>query len=394
MTDATVIGNRKDDHVRHAVDQHHGAVGGNDFDSVTFVHHALAGIDRARVDLSTTVGESTWATPLYINGMTGGSARTGAINRQLAIAAAETGLPIASGSMSAFLRDASVAGTYRVLRTENPRGFVMANINANTTPAQAQRAVDLLEADVLQIHINAIQEIVMPEGDRDFTHWPRRIGDIVGAVPVPVIVKEVGFGLSPETVALLRDLGVTIADVGGRGGTDFARIENSRRSGDDFSIMQHWGQSTVCCLLGATRMPGIDVVASGGIRSPLDAARALALGARATGVAGSFLTVLVDNGVDALIDTIKSWLDQLSLIMTVLGAETPRALERCDLLLTGEVENYCRAYGIDARTFFRRGRTPSVDDSPPAPSARSTRSAAEHAAPQPGPATRKWWDPT
>jgi isopentenyl-diphosphate Delta-isomerase len=356
MSAPNMIGSRKDDHVRHAVDQHHDGHAVNDFDSVTFVHHALAAINRATIDLTTEVAGKRWATPLYINGMTGGSERTGAINRQLAIAARETALPIASGSMSAWLRDDSVADTYRVLRTENPDGVVLANVNANATPDQARRAVDLLTADGLQIHLNPVQEIVMPEGDRDFTHWPERIERIVATVNVPVIVKEVGFGLSRKTIAQLRDLGVEVADVGGRGGTDFARIENHRRTEPDFAFIQGWGQSTVCCLLDAANIDGIGVAASGGIRSPLDMAKALALGAIATGVAGPFLTVLIDHGIDALITTIRSWLDKLALIMTVLGARTPHALTECDLLLTGEVETWCRALGIDTRGYAWRSR--------------------------------------
>ncbi len=355
MTAPNMIGNRKDDHLRLAVEQHDRPTGASDFDSVRFVHHALAGIDRADVDSSTVVGGMRWATPLYINAMTGGSECAGEVNRGLAIVAAETGVPIASGSMSAFLRDRALADSYRVLRRHNPRGVVMANVNANATPDQACRAVDLLSAGALQIHLNAVQEIVMPEGDRDFSHWPCRIEAIAAAVEVPVIVKEVGFGLSGETVVLLRDLGVAVADVAGRGGTDFARIENDRRTDHGYASVTGWGQSTPCCLLDATGIDGIDVLASGGIRSPLDIARALALGARGGGVAGVFLTFLTHHGPEALIATIRDWLDHLTSIMTVLGARNPRALTRCGLLLDGPLETYCRLNGIDPRAYARRG---------------------------------------
>jgi isopentenyl-diphosphate Delta-isomerase len=365
MTPSYSIGRRKDEHVRYAVDQQHQGFPANDFDSINFVHHALAGIDGAEVSLDTEFAGSSWQTPLYINAMTGGSESTGKINRELAIAARETGLAIASGSMSAYLRDESVAHSYHVLRQENPRGFVIANVNANATVEQARRAVDLLEADALQIHLNAMQEIVMPEGDRDFSHWPRQIERICASMPMPVIVKEVGFGLSRNTVELLRNLGVAVADVGGRGGTNFARIENNRRQSTDLSYLSDWGQSTACCLLTAADVTGIQVAASGGVRSPLDIARALALGARATGVAGHFLEILMDHGVDRLITTIREWLDQLSLIMTVLGARTPWALTNCDVALTGRLETYCRLLDIDPRRYARRTlRSPDSPDSP------------------------------
>jgi isopentenyl-diphosphate delta-isomerase len=352
-----MTGTRKDDHVRHAVDQQHDTEPANDFDAVAFLHHALAGIDREDVGLATKVAGRTWPAPFYINAMTGGSAGTGEINRQLAVAARETGIAIASGSMSAFLRDPDLASTYRVLREENPDGVVIANVNANTSVDQARRAVDLLEADALQIHLNSVQEIVMPEGDRSFRAWPGQIERIAASAGVPVIVKEVGFGLSRKTIARLRDAGVTAADVGGRGGTNFARIENQRRTRADYSFVESWGQSTPCCLLDAAGISGIEVLGSGGVRDALDIARALALGAEAVGVAGRFLGTLVDQGVAALVTMINDWAEQLRQIMTVLGAPTPAGLARCDLLLTGEVAAYGHSRGIDITSYTTRSTT-------------------------------------
>ncbi|MCU1641480.1 MAG: fni [Nocardia sp.] len=349
-----MIADRKDDHVRHAVSQRRQDSGASDFDSVSFVHHALAGIDSQDVSLAVEFAGKSWETPLFVNAMTGGSTRTGEINRKLAIAARETGVPIASGSMSAFFRDPAVAGTYRVLRQENPHGFVMANVNATATVDQVDRAIDLLEADALQIHLNAVQEVVMPEGDRSFGSWPRQIEQIVAHSSVPVIVKEVGFGLSRQTVTWLRDAGVTVADVGGRGGTNFARIENDRRSTGDFDFLDSWGQSTPSCLLDCAGVTGIDIAASGGIRSPIDMARALALGAKATGVAGAFLEIIVGRDEAALVETIGTWLGQLRQLLTVLGARTPADLAGCDLLITGDVATFCHLRGIDADSYAHR----------------------------------------
>ncbi|MEU8899056.1 type 2 isopentenyl-diphosphate Delta-isomerase [Nocardia sp. NPDC048505] len=349
-----MIADRKDDHVRHAVSHRRDPGGPSDFDAVTFVHHALAGIDSEDVSLAVEFAGKSWDTPLFVNAMTGGSARTGEINRQLAIAARETGIPIASGSMSAYFRDPSVGDTFRVLRQENPHGFVMANVNATATPEQARRAIDLLEADALQIHLNAVQEVVMPEGDRSFGSWPGQIERIVAATPVPVVVKEVGFGLSRQTVVWLRDAGVAVADVGGRGGTNFARIENDRRDTGDFDFLESWGQSTPNCLLDCAGIDGIDIAATGGIRSPLDIARALALGAGATGVAGAFLEIIVDRDAAALVETIDTWLAQLRQLLTVLGARTTADLTGCDLLISGAVATFCGLRGIDASSYAHR----------------------------------------
>ncbi|MFD4640238.1 type 2 isopentenyl-diphosphate Delta-isomerase [Lentzea sp. NPDC058436] len=346
-----MIADRKNDHVRLAAEQHR-PCDANEFDDVTFLHHALAGIDRADVSLATGFAGIGWSVPLYVNAMTGGSARTGDINRDLAIVARETGVPIASGSMSAFLRDPSTASTFRVLRDENPHGFVMANVNANATAAQARQAVDLLEADALQIHLNTVQEIVMPEGDRSFGAWGPRIEEIVADAGVPVFVKEVGFGLSRETVLCLRKTGVTVADVGGRGGTNFARIENGRRAGGDYAFLDGWGQSAPACLLDASDT-GMPLFASGGVRHPLDVVRGLALGASAVGVAGTFLRTVLDGGPDALIGQITTWLDQITSLMTVLGARTPADLSRCEVRIRGELREFCADRGIDVHRFAR-----------------------------------------
>jgi isopentenyl-diphosphate delta-isomerase len=367
-----MIADRKDDHVRLAAEQQRDRGGCNQFDDVSFIHHALGGIDRSDVSLATRFAGIRWPVPLYINAMTGGSVKTGAVNRDLAIAARETGVPIATGSMSAYLADESVAGTFSVLRREYPDGFIMANINANACVEKAQRAIDLLQADALQIHLNTIQETVMPEGDRSFSSWAPQIEKIAASVEIPVIVKEVGFGLSRETIMVLRDIGVRVADVAGRGGTNFARVENERGRGD-YSYLDGWGQSTAACLLDALALeapgleaqgleaPGLEaqgaglpVLASGGVRHPLDVARGLALGAAAAGVSGGFLRTLLDGGVAALVAQISGWLDQLAALMTALGARTPAELAGCDVLITGALRSFCADRGVDTRRLATR----------------------------------------
>lgn len=347
---------RKDDHVRLVADQQRSRADYNEFDDVSFIHHALAGIDRIDVSLPVRFGKVGWRVPLYINAMTGGTAKTGAINRDLAIAARETGVPVAAGSMSAYFADAAVADTFRVIRQENPDGFVMANVNATASVDNARRAVELLEADALQIHLNAVQEIVMPEGDRSFSSWTARIEEIVAGVDVPVIVKEVGFGLSRETLDILKTIGVFAADVGGRGGTNFARVENDRRAAGDYAFLAEWGQSTPACLLDA-QGAGIPVLASGGVRHPLDAARALALGAAAVGASGTFLGTLLDGGVERLIEQISAWLDQLTALMTVLGARDPADLSGCDMVVRGDLRTFCADRGIETRCLATRSRS-------------------------------------
>ncbi len=343
---------RKDDHVRLAAAQH-GEPRPHDFDHVRLMNHPLAAGDRAQVSLVTHGRVLSWPVPLYINGMTGGTAHTATINRALALAARETGVPIASGSTGILHRDPAAIPSFRVLRDLNPDGFVLANVNANLSPAQARRSVEILGADALQVHVNPAQEIVMPEGDRDFTRWADGIAAIVQGVGVPVVVKEVGAGMSRGTVALLRDLGVAAVDVSGRGGTDFVAIEAARRDDGAFGYLQGWGQSAVEGLLDAASVD-VDLLASGGVRHPLDVVRALALGATAVGVAGGFLRLLLDEGEAALVARIQSWLAQVTDLMTLVGARTVADLREVDVLLTGPVKEFCELRGLDAPSYARR----------------------------------------
>ncbi|MBO3723892.1 type 2 isopentenyl-diphosphate Delta-isomerase [Actinomyces bowdenii] len=355
---------RKDEHVELAL-RLHGQDRPNAFDDLAFMHHALAGTATAQVDTSTTVCGARWELPFYINAMTGGTPATTRINADLAGAAAESGVAIACGSQHVALTDPERAEGFRIIRRQAPRAFILANAGPALAPDQAVRAVEMLEADALQIHLNAAQEIVMPEGDRDFRDWPRRIAAIVEAVPVPVIVKEVGFGLSARTLDALTRLGVAGADVAGSGGTDFIAIENERRPERGYSYLSGWGQSAALCLLeamhgsrsrpgGKAARPGLELLASGGVRHPLDVVRALALGARAVGASGHFLRTLTGGGPEALRRELDAWGEHLRSIMALLGSDDVEALTRTDLLVTGRTAEQARLLGIDLGALAHR----------------------------------------
>lgn len=355
--------NRKDDHVRLALAEH-GDEQRNAFDDLAFVHHSLGGVDVTDVDMSNEVCGAKWDVPFYINAMTGGSAKTGAINAAFARVAASTGLAMATGSQSVAIRSPKLEPTFTTIREHDPSGFVFANVGLSASVEDALQAVKMIGADALQIHINAAQELVMPEGTRDFDTWSSRIAAIVKASPVPVMVKEVGFGMSPRTVRQLADLGVRTVDVSGRGGTDFARIENARRAGHEYSYMAGWGQSTALCLLSLlseernasskSSKIRVNILASGGVRNPLDVVKALALGAQAVGVSGHFLQVLNASGEDGLIAEINSWKSQVSSLMALLGAKTVADLCNTDLLVTDKTAEEARLLGVDLSALAHR----------------------------------------
>lgn len=186
--------NRKDEHVSLAKAFHNKQI--NEFDFVRLVHRPLPQSKVDEVSLKTEVAGFTLSSPFYINAMTGGSEKTKKINHDLAHIAKSAGLMIATGSVSAALKDPSLADSYTVMRDVYPEGKILANVGAGTSVARAQEAVALFQADALQIHLNAPQELVMPEGDRDFSQWKELISEIQQTLDVPVIVKEVGFGMT------------------------------------------------------------------------------------------------------------------------------------------------------------------------------------------------------
>jgi isopentenyl-diphosphate delta-isomerase len=344
---------RKIEHIEHAlsIDQ----VGAHGFDDIVFVHQSLPNIRTNDIDLRTTLGELSLSSPLFINAMTGGGGQaTLEINKGLAEAAKECHIAMAVGSQMAAVKDVNERPSFEIVRQVNPNGVIFANIGSEATVEEAKRAVDMIEANGLQIHLNVIQELTMPEGDRDFTGALARIEQIVRDVGVPVIVKEVGFGMSKETALQLANVGVTIVDVGGFGGTNFARIENKRRA-SMLSYFNDWGISTTASIVEVSQtVSRLSVIGSGGVRTAFDAAKAIALGAAAVGVAGLFLKVLVEQGVESLIDEIETLHADLSLIMSALGAKTIEELRRVPLVIRGDTHHWLTERGFDTKVYSCR----------------------------------------
>ena len=349
---------RKMDHIRYALSI--GQSGRNGLADVRFVHNPLPDTSLDHISLHTRIGELDLSSPILINAMTGGAGETEALNYAFGEAARAAGVAMAVGSQMAAVRDPALAATYAAARRANPGGVLFANLGSEATADQAKRAVEMIEADALQIHLNVVQELVMPEGDRDFTGALRRIERIARAVGVPVVVKEVGFGMTAEAAARLFEAGVAAVDCGGSGGTNFAAVENARRD-KPIAWFDDWGISTAASLLEAgAAAPLGSLVGSGGIRTGLEAAKAIALGADAIGVAGAFLRVLREEGTDALVDAIRAMHDELRLVMAAVGARNVAELKRAPVVVGGDTFAWCAARGIDVAKLARRsirGRT-------------------------------------
>ena len=346
--------NRKDEHVELAL-KFYNKKNKSDFDNIKFVYNSLPEMSLDDVDISTTVSKIKMEYPFFINAMTGGSENTKSINEKLATLAKRTGIAMASGSLSAALKDDSVRDSFEIIRTINDDGIIFANIGAEYNVEKANRAVEILDADALQIHLNVIQELVMPEGDRDFSNWLINIERIIKGIDVPVIIKEVGFGMSRETIKKLYDIGATTIDISGTGGTNFAAIENYRRKKEEYKYLEEMGQSTVVSLLESQEfINDVDIISSGGVRNPLDIVKSLALGAKAVGLSSFFLNEVLNNGVDATVDLINRWKDEIKVIMTLLGCSNIKNLLNTDILVMDDVKDWCQVRDISYKRFANR----------------------------------------
>lgn len=318
---------RKDDHLKYAKTL---ALNENAFARVKLIHHSIPSLSMLDVDLSVSLFGTTFPVPFYINAMTGGNSAGNIINEKLAALANHFGLPFFVGSQSLMWKDPQVKDVYKKLRKTYPDLFIVANVNPNATLEMAREAVSVLNANALAIHINSVQELTMAEGDTDFTAWAQNIATIINHLDVPVIVKEVGYGMHDVTLRKLEELGAKYVDISGTGGTNFTAIE-MKRNGEESNVLSEFGRSSLESLLSAQNYK-FNVLASGGIHNASDIIKALALGASACGMARYFLD-LSDLSFNDAVYEINKLINDLKKIMVLLDAKTINELNKNHVIL-------------------------------------------------------------
>jgi len=332
---------RKSDHLRINLQED------VDFKSVSpgfgryrLVHCALPDFDLESVDTTTTLLGKQLEAPLLISSMTGGTPEASEVNQRLAEAAQDAGIGMGVGSQRAAIEDPSLADTYRV-RSLAPDILLLANLGAIQLNYrygldECRRAVEMIEADALILHLNPLQEALQPNGDTRFCGLLSKIEAVCRALEVPVVVKEVGWGISEEVARQLAEAGVAAVDVAGAGGSSWSQVEMHRSTTERqrrvAAAFASWGIPTAESLLMARRgAPGLPVIASGGIREGIQIAKAIALGATACGVAGTFLHAASKSSA-AVVDLIAVLVTQLRVAMFAAGVPDIPALQRAPIV--------------------------------------------------------------
>lgn len=328
MKKDTQINDRKFEHIRINLEEDVQSGITTGLEHYRLVHQALPELNLADIDLSQPLFGKRQRVPVLVSSMTGGTESAARINQNLARAAQKVGLAMGVGSQRAALKDPDVAHTFQV-RKSAPDILIFANLGAvqfnyGYGAEECRRAVDMIEADALILHLNPLQEALQPEGDHDFSNLAGKIESITKQLSVPVIVKEVGWGISREAARRLIEAGVAAIDVAGAGGTSWSQVEMHRISdpyrAQTAAAFIDWGIPTARSILNVrAESDAMPIIASGGLKNGIDIVKCLALGANLGGMAGPFLKAANDSE-EAAIQTMQMVVDQVRIAMFAAGA--------------------------------------------------------------------------
>ncbi len=335
------------------------------FEDVSLVHKALLEIERKKIDLSTTVFGYKFSAPIFVGAMTGGTPKALKINAAIAEAIEELNLGMGVGSQRAAIDNPKLERSFTVVREKAPTVFILANIGGPQLVGkygikEARKAVEMIEANALAIHLNALQEAIQPEGETKYSGLIKKIGEVAQALEVPVIVKETGAGIASEEAKMLEEAGVAGIDVAGVGGTSWAAVEYYRAKRHQDSLHQRlgetfwdWGIPTAISLVETVQSVSIPAIASGGIRHGTDAAKALALGASLASVAYPILQPAAKSPEEVK-KTLQFLIGEVRNCMFLVGADSIQKLQKVPVVLTGKTAEWLRVRGFQPELYSRR----------------------------------------
>lgn len=309
------------------------------FEDVYLEHNAIPELDFEEIDTNTIFLGKKVDYPIMINAITGGTNFSQEINRYLSDIAIEFNIPIAVGSQTIGINDVNSAKSFKIVRERIKDGVVIANTSANVNVNVAQKAIEMIEADAIQLHLNVAQELVMSEGDREFRGLLENIEQIIASVEVPVIVKEVGFGISKDVAMRLYNVGVRYIDVSGVGGTNFIEIEGNRNNEMNFTDLYSWGIPTALSLIQCVNLKDdLNIISSGGIKNSQDVVKSLCIGANMVGISGEILRRLLEDGYDCAYKYVKELVYKIKVIMLLLGKKNVDELNSVPYKVKGQLK--------------------------------------------------------
>ena len=335
------------------------------FEDIFFIHRALPELNLEEIDLTTEVFGYKFSAPIMISSITGGAEEAIKINASIAEAIEELGLGMGVGSQRAALENPNLRRTYTIVRKKAPNAFLAANIGASQIIRdygikELEKIVEMIEADALIIHLNPLQEAIQPEGEAFYLGALRKIRQIAESLDVPIIVKETGAGISAEDAKKLEEAGVAGIDVAGAGGTSWAAVEwyRAHQRGDHLAEevgkeFWDWGIPTAASVIEVAQSVDIPIIASGGVRSGLDIAKAIGLGADLAGFALPILEPAV-KGSEKVKEKIKIVIQQLRTSMFLVGACSIERLKGTPLVVLGKTAEWLRIRGFDIDSYARR----------------------------------------
>lgn len=364
MSDETT--KRKADHIRIALNRNvQSKTVSAGFEDVSFIHNALPEVNKRAVDPSAKVLGHKFAAPLIAGAITGGTVEAEKINGTIAQVVEKLGLGMGVGSQRVAIDDKRLERTFSIARKKAPTAFLIANIGGIQLVngyglKEAKRALEMIDADALAIHLNALQEAGQPEGQTNFQGILECIRQIAGKFDKPIIVKETGAGISLEEAKKLEEAGVKGIDVSGVGGTSFAAVEYyrskkprniSQRALDE--VFWDWGIPTVPSIVEVAQSVKIPVIASGGVRNGVDVAKGLALGASLASLSQPILQSAT-KGVEETYHTLSSMIEELRNVMFLVGAGSVDQLRGAPVVITGKTSEWLRARGFSIEGYAQR----------------------------------------
>jgi isopentenyl-diphosphate delta-isomerase len=324
------IQNRKKDHVELTVGGQSAYTFDAGFDRFRLRHNALPELNIDEISTSASLLGRTFSLPIFISSMTGGYSDAQQVNAIIARVCEEYDIPFGVGSQRAMLEDPSQMSSFEIVRKVAPKAFIAANIGGaqligHLRQSKVEILINTIEANAIIVHLNPLQELMQPEGDRNFRGILEGIADIVSNSSVPVIVKETGAGITGSVAKKLAECGVKVIDIAGSGGTSWAKVENLReQSTDPMHEFNDWGLSTAYCLQDviSSGLSDVEIIASGGIRSGFDVVKSLCLGANFAAIAQPAIAAIHQNGEEGLTELIRNWLKVVQYSMILLGTKT------------------------------------------------------------------------